>query len=78
MNQLSNEERTRVVAALVEGASRHGASHRVRANVAISGMKFFYHQILGWDEQKLFLPPRKGSWRLPEVFSPKELELDCL
>src|SRR6266542_5177412 len=41
-------------------------------NVAISGMKFFYHQILGWDEQKLFLPPRKGSWRLPEVFSPKE------
>jgi integrase/recombinase XerD len=43
-------------------------------NVAISGMKFFYHQILGWDEQKLFLPPRKGSWRLPEVLSPKEVE----
>jgi integrase/recombinase XerD len=38
-------------------------------NVAISGMKFFYHQILDWDEQKLFLPPRKGSWRLPEVLS---------
>jgi integrase/recombinase XerD len=43
-------------------------------NVAISGMKFFYHQILEWDEQKLFLPPRKGSWRLPEVLSPKEIE----
>ena len=43
-------------------------------NVAISGMKFFYHQILGWDEQKLFLPPRKGSWRLPEVLSQKEVE----
>jgi len=43
-------------------------------NVAISGMKFFYHQILDWDEQKLFLPPRKGSWRLPEVLSPKEVE----
>src|SRR5438093_11598610 len=43
-------------------------------NVAISGMKFFYHQILGWDEQNLFLPPRKGSWRLPEVLSPKEVE----
>jgi integrase/recombinase XerD len=43
-------------------------------NVAISGMKFFYHQILEWDEQKLFLPPRKGSWRLPEVLSPKEVE----
>src|SRR5918992_2264288 len=43
-------------------------------NVAISGMKFFYHQILGWDEQKLFLPPRKGSWRLPEVLSQSEVE----
>jgi site-specific recombinase XerD len=40
-------------------------------NVAISGMKFFYHQILGWNEQRLFLPPRKRSWRLPEVLSPK-------
>ena len=36
-------------------------------NVAISGMKFFYHRILGWNEQRLFLPPRKKSWRLPEV-----------
>jgi site-specific recombinase XerD len=43
-------------------------------NVAISGMKFFYHQILDWDEQKLFLPPRKGSWRLPEVLSQNEVE----
>ena len=41
-------------------------------NVAISGMKFFYHQCLGWNEQKLFLPPRKKSWRLPEVLSPGE------
>ncbi len=43
-------------------------------NVAISGLKFFYHQILGWNEQRLFLPPRKRSWRLPEVLSPKEVE----
>ena len=43
-------------------------------NVAISGLKFFYHQILDWDEQKLFLPPRKGSWRLPEVLSQNEVE----
>ncbi len=43
-------------------------------NVAISGLKFFYHQILGWNEQKLFIPPRKRSWRLPEVLSPKEVE----
>lgn len=46
-------------------------------NVAISGMKFFYHQILDWDEQKLFLPPRKGSWRLPEVLSQNEVESAC-
>ena len=43
-------------------------------NVAISGLKFFYHQILGWNEQKLFIPPRKRSWRLPEVLSPTEVE----
>jgi integrase/recombinase XerD len=43
-------------------------------NVAISGMKFFYHQILGWNEQRLFLPPRKKSWRLPEVLSQSEVE----
>jgi site-specific recombinase XerD len=43
-------------------------------NVAISGLKFFYHQILGWNEQRLFLPPRKRTWRLPEVLSPKEVE----
>jgi len=43
-------------------------------NVAISGMKFFYHQILGWNEKQLFIPPRKRSWQLPEVLSPKEVE----
>ena len=41
-------------------------------NVAISGLKFFYHQVLGWNEQKLFIPPRKRTWRLPEVLSQKE------
>ena len=43
-------------------------------NVAISGLKFFYQQILGWTEEKLFLPPRKRTWRLPEVLSPREVE----
>jgi site-specific recombinase XerD len=37
-------------------------------------MKFFYHQILGWDEKQLFIPPRKRSWQLPEVLSQKEVE----
>jgi len=43
-------------------------------NVAISGMKFFYHQCLGWTEQKLFIPARKRSWQLPEVLEQKEVE----
>ena len=43
-------------------------------NVAISGLKFFYQQILGWNEEQLFLPPRKRTWRLPEVLSPREVE----
>ncbi len=43
-------------------------------NVAISGLKFFYHQILGWNEEKLFLPPRKRTSRLPEILSPREVE----
>jgi site-specific recombinase XerD len=43
-------------------------------NVAVSGLKFFYQQVLGWNEQQLFLPPRKRNWRLPEVLSPREVE----
>jgi len=43
-------------------------------NVAISGLKFFYHQILGWNEQRLFVPPRKRTWRLPEPLSQREVE----
>jgi site-specific recombinase XerD len=43
-------------------------------NVAISGLRFFYQQVLGWNEAQLFLRPRKGTWRLPEVLSPREVE----
>jgi integrase/recombinase XerD len=43
-------------------------------NVVVSGLKFFYQQVLGWDEQQLFLPPRKRNWRLPQVLSPREVE----
>jgi integrase/recombinase XerD len=43
-------------------------------NVAISGMKFFYHQMLSWNDKQLFIPPRKRSWQLPEVLSQKEVE----
>ena len=43
-------------------------------NVAISGMKFFYHQMLGWNDKQLFIPPRRRSWQLPEVLGQKEVE----
>ncbi len=46
-------------------------------NVAISGMKFFYHQMLGWNDKQLFIPPRKRSWQLPEVLSQKEWSVYC-
>ena len=38
-----------------------------------SGLRFFYNETLGWDESKLFIPPRKKSSLLPEVFSPDEV-----
>ena len=38
-----------------------------------SGLRFFYNEILGWDETKLFIAPRKKSSLLPEVFSPDEV-----
>jgi len=45
-------------------------------NVAISGLRFFYQETLGWETPQLFLPPRKKVWRLPEVLSPEEVQ--CL
>jgi integrase/recombinase XerD len=39
----------------------------------ISGLRFFYNETLGWDQTKLFIPPRKKSSPLPEVFSPSEV-----
>jgi integrase/recombinase XerD len=37
------------------------------------GLRFLYNETLGWDETKLFIPPRKKSSPLPEVFSPSEV-----
>jgi len=36
-------------------------------NVAISGLRFFYQQVLGWTQEQIFLPPRKRTWRLPYI-----------
>ena len=38
-----------------------------------SGLRFFYNQTLGWDENKLFIPPRRKSSPLAEVLSPEEI-----
>lgn len=38
------------------------------------GLGFFYKQVLGWDETKLFIPPRRKASVLAEVFSPGEME----
>ena len=38
-----------------------------------SGLRFFYNETLGWDESKLFIPPREKPSILPEVFSPEEV-----
>jgi site-specific recombinase XerD len=47
--------------------------------VNISGLRFFYQQVLGWNQEQFFLPRRKRRWRLPEVLSPREVEqlLSC-
>src|SRR5512146_1597092 len=37
------------------------------------GLRFFYNETLGWDENKLFIPPRRKPSILPEVFSPNEV-----
>jgi site-specific recombinase XerD len=68
-DQLSQEQ----IRAYLLHLKERGLSPSSR-NVAISGLKFFYHQILGWNEQKLFIPPRKRSWQLPEVLGQKEVE----
>ena len=38
-----------------------------------SGLRFFYNETLEWDENKLFIPPRRKSSPLAEVFSPEEV-----
>ena len=68
-DQLTQEE----IRAYLLHLEKRGLSSSSR-NVAISGMKFFYHQMLGWNDKQLFIPPRKRSWQLPEVLGQKEVE----
>lgn len=43
-------------------------------NQVIAALRFFYLQVLGWQQVDLPLPPRKKSTRLPVVLSREELE----
>ena len=43
-------------------------------NVAVSGLRFFYQQTLGWDGLRLPIPPRRKPSKLPEILSHQELE----
>ena len=36
-----------------------------------SGLRFFYNETLGWDENKLFIPPRKKSSLSPRCSVPR-------
>jgi len=68
-DQLSKEEiRAFLVHLIVE---RKLAPHGVTGYC--SGLRFFYNETLGRDENKLFIPPRKQSSPLAEVFSPEEI-----
>ncbi len=44
-------------------------------NVAVSGIRFFYFNTLGWDHLQLPIPERKQPQQLPEVLSVEEVEL---
>ena len=43
-------------------------------NVAITGIRFFYREVLGDEPMSLCLPPCKKQRRLPEVLSRREVE----
>lgn len=43
-------------------------------NIVSSGLKFFYHETLGWNKLQLDIPPRKTPQKLPEILSAQELE----
>jgi site-specific recombinase XerD len=42
-------------------------------NVVVSGIRFFYTNVLGMDSKTLIIPPRKKEKRLPEILSGEEL-----
>lgn len=43
-------------------------------NIAVSGLRFFYFDTLGWEPVRLEIPRRKAQSRLPEVLSREEVD----
>jgi len=44
------------------------------SNQVVCGLRFFYSKTLNLDNQRFYLPPRKGQKKLPDIFSKEELE----
>jgi site-specific recombinase XerD len=42
-------------------------------NVVVSALRFFYVQVLGIQEMRLWIPPRKVESKLPEILSKEEV-----
>lgn len=43
-------------------------------NIAASAIRFFYGQVLGRDEVRVWIPPRKVESQLPDILSREEVE----
>jgi integrase/recombinase XerD len=42
-------------------------------NIVVSALRFFYVQVLGIHEMRLWIPPRKVESKLPEILSKEEV-----
>jgi site-specific recombinase XerD len=45
-----------------------------RCNVIVSALRFFYLRVLGSEEIRFWIPPRRGEIKLPEILSKEEVE----
>ena len=65
-DQLTQEE----IRAYLLHLEERGLSPSSR-NVAISGMKFFYHQMLGWNDKQLFIAAEKAKLAIARSVRPE-------
>ena len=68
-DELSNEEIHAYLLHLIQERKLAWSS----CNVAISALRVFYRDVLGWDELRFSIPPRVRCTRRPEVLSLREV-----